>query len=440
MTDNTDTIAAIATGAGAAGVGIVRVSGPLVPHIGEALLGKLPAQRVATLATVRDPQSQATIDQGIALYFAGPHSFTGEDILEFQGHGGTVILGLVLEAVLNTGARLAMPGEFSQRAFLNNKIDLVQAEAIADLIESGTKRGALAAQRSLAGQFSDAINAFRDSLIKLRVFVESAIDFADEEIDFLAETDVTARIKTLQQALHTLLLRTEQGKMLTSGLVVAIAGPPNAGKSSLLNALAGEERAIVTDIAGTTRDAIREHINVNGYPVQFVDTAGIRDTDETIERLGIHRSKTEIAKADVVIWMTDIREPVIPQDIQPDITVYNKSDLTEQEQIIDRAESTLVLSVKTGAGLDQLQKRIIENATQESDVGGEYSARARHIRQLQQAQDALNQAEKTWQETQAGELLAEELRLVQQHLDQITGKFSTEDLLGEIFTNFCIGK
>lgn len=440
MTDNTDTIAAIATGAGAAGVGIVRVSGPLVSHIGEALLGKLPAQRVATLATVRDPQSQATIDQGIALYFAGPHSFTGEDILEFQGHGGTVILGLVLDAVLKSGARLAMPGEFSQRAFLNNKIDLVQAEAIADLIESGTKRSAMAAQRSLSGQFSDAINAFRDSLIKLRVFVESSIDFADEEIDFLAETDVTARIKTLQQALHTLLLRTEQGKMLTSGLVVAIAGPPNAGKSSLLNALAGEERAIVTDIAGTTRDAIREHINVNGYPVQFVDTAGIRDTDETIERLGISRSKTEIAKADVVIWMTDIREPVIPQDIQPDITVYNKSDLTEQEQIIDRTESTLVLSVKTGAGLEQLQKRIIENATLESEVGGEYSARARHITQLQQAQDALNQAEKTWQETQAGELLAEELRLVQQHLDQITGKFSTEDLLGEIFTSFCIGK
>jgi tRNA modification GTPase len=451
MTDSTDTICAVATPAGSGGLGIVRISGPEVPEIAQGLMGLLPAPRHATLADFTD-SGHDVIDTGIALYFPAPNSFTGEHVLELQGHGGTYILQRLMQRVLEFGARPARPGEFSERAFLNDKIDLVQAEAIADLIDSGSDAAARAAQRSLQGVFSARVHELREELTALRVFVEAAIDFPDEEIDFLAESDVLQRVKTAQDHVSELLAGARQGRLLRDGIVLAIIGRPNAGKSSLLNALSGQDSAIVTEIPGTTRDVLREQIEIEGIPVHVADTAGIRETSDLIEAEGVRRARQTLESADIVLLIKDanaqdFRQDDLVTELPPDVSriiVANKIDLLParmRRKIEAEGDTEQVwISAKTGLGMDLLRQRIRETVGATDQAEGSFSARQRHTDALKRTGKHLAEGHRAMKLEQAGELLAEELRLAQQTLGEITGEMLPDDLLGEIFSSFCIGK
>jgi tRNA modification GTPase len=447
MKKGADTICAIATAAGRGGLGIVRVSGPDVPRISRELTGSLPEARFATLSDFKD-SGLGVIDTGIVLYFPAPNSFTGEHVLELQGHGGSFILQQVLQRVLELGARMARPGEFSERAFLNDKLDLVQAEAIADLIESGSDAAARAALRSLQGVFSSRIQALQEELTSIRVFVEAAIDFPDEEIDFLAESDILDRVAKAVDHLDSLLAEARQGRLLRDGIVLAITGRPNAGKSSLLNALSGQESAIVTDIPGTTRDVLREQVDVDGIPVHVADTAGIRETSNVIEAEGVRRARQALESADIVLVVIDSTKSSgrdgslvseIPEGVKS-ITVFNKIDLATARPPAEVDEGSVWISAKTGQGMDELRDRIREAVGAADQLEGSFSARQRHIDALKRTAAHLKQGTAAMETQQAGELLAEELRLAQQALGEITGELLPDDLLGEIFSSFCIGK
>jgi len=432
-----DTIAAIATPAGRGGIGIVRVSGPGVPRVAAAVLGKLPQPRLASFGPFRDRQGE-TVDQGLALYFPAPHSYTGEAVLELQGHGGPVVMQALLSACVDAGARIAEPGEFTRRAFLEGKLDLAQAEAVADLIDAASREAARSALRSLSGEFSAAIGALQARLVELRAVTEAMLDFPEEEVDALHREDAAARLAQARQSLGEVLAKSRRGSLLRGGIHVVLAGRPNVGKSSLLNRLAGEERAIVTPIPGTTRDALREPILIEGVPVVVVDTAGLRESRDEIERLGMQRTRQELDRADLVIAVFEANRgrdalqdlPAAPARID----VYNKIDLAPG---FAPPADALGVSAKTGAGLEALRQRILEVAGW--STGGEpvFLARERHLRALDRASAHLAAAAG---ETARWEFFAEELRLAHAALGSITGEFSADDLLGEIFQRFCIGK
>jgi len=432
-----DTIAAIATPAGRGGIGVVRVSGPGVPRVAAAVLGKLPQPRLAMFGSFRDRQGE-TIDEGLALYFPAPHSYTGEAVLELQGHGGPVVMQALLSACVDAGARIAEPGEFTRRAFLEGKIDLAQAEAVADLIDAASREAARSALRSLSGEFSAAIGALRARLVELRAVTEAMLDFPEEEVDALHREDAAARLAETRDALGEVLAKSRQGSLLRAGIHVVLAGRPNVGKSSLLNRLAGEERAIVTPIPGTTRDALREPMLIEGVPIVMVDTAGLRESRDEIERLGIQRTRQELERADLVIAVFEAnRGTDALQDLpaaSARIDIYNKIDLAPG--FAPPAEA-LAVSARTGAGLEALRQRILEAAGW--SAGGEpvFLARERHLRALERAAAHLAAAAG---ETPRWEFFAEELRLAHAALGSITGEFSADDLLGEIFKRFCIGK
>jgi tRNA modification GTPase len=445
-----DTIAAIATAPGRGGVGVIRISGSNLLPFAFALTGKTPKARYATLADFRAADG-ATIDSGLLLYFPAPHSFTGEDVLELQGHGGPVVMQMLLGRCLDLGARLAEPGEFSRRAFLNGKMDLTQAEAVADLIDAATASAARSAVRSLQGEFSRAIGELNAELINLRMLVEATLDFPEEEIDFLKAADAFGRLERLQRKLAEIFDRAGQGKLLQSGLHVVLVGQPNVGKSSLLNRLAGDELAIVTPIAGTTRDALRSTIQIAGIPLHIIDTAGLRDTDDEVERIGIARTWQEIERADVVLLLVDARAGIadadrailarMPERLQR-ITVHNKIDLLAQapERHPESDGVAISLSAKANLGIDLLRQELLRIAGwhQTEDV---FIARERHLRALASAQGHVAAARAIVESGfPALELFAEELRLAQQALGEITGEFTADDLLGVIFSRFCIGK
>jgi tRNA modification GTPase len=442
-----DTIAAIASAAGAAGVGVLRVSGPQVPAIARSLLGRVPTPRHAHFAAFHAADGQL-IDRGLLLYFPAPASYTGEHVLELQGHGSAVLLDALLLRACELGARLARPGEFTERAFLNGKLDLAQAEAVADLIAARSQAGARAALQSMEGVFSRKVDALLQGLIVLRVHIEAAIDFPEEEIDFLADPAITQKLDALRAQLAELLREAQRGVRLNDGLRVAIVGRPNAGKSSLLNALAGSERAIVTDIAGTTRDVLREQINLDGITLELADTAGLRDTHDPVEREGVRRAHGERERADVVLLVTDTQHAdddlAWLQDLPPSverIVVVNKIDLgSDQAHREQRADAHwLWLSVKTGVGLETLREHLKRLAGSGSGEGA-FSARRRHLLALEQVAEHLAHTADVLTETRSGELAAEELRHAQHALGEITGTYSSDDLLGAIFSSFCIGK
>jgi len=445
-----DTIAALATPPGRGGVGVVRVSGSQVKKIAKAVLGDCPAPRQAVLRKFLDTDKNS-IDSGLALFFPEPNSFTGEDVLELQGHGGRVVMDMLLARLFELGARPARPGEFSERAFLNDKIDLAQAEAIADLIDSGSNEAAQAAMRSLQGEFSRRVNTLAEQMLYLRMYVEAAIDFPEEEIDFLADTKLQQRIVECQQAMQTLLTETEQGCVLREGLVLVIAGLPNAGKSSLLNALAGRDTAIVTDIPGTTRDVLREHIQLNGLPLEIIDTAGLRDSDDSIEQEGVKRAWAEIEQADRLLFVVDENIGVdadtqalmerLPEKL-PRTVVHNKIDLANHQAgvVAENEQTHVYVSAKTGLGLDELSHHLQDCAGYREAGSDSFSARRRHLDALRRAADWMNKGVDALQHQHAGELVAEDLRLAHQEMGSITGEVSSDDLLGEIFSSFCIGK
>ncbi|GAB56504.1 tRNA modification GTPase mnmE [Glaciecola punicea ACAM 611] len=450
-----DTIVAQATAPGRGSVGIVRVSGPNAKPVAELLLKKCPVPRVATYQPFYNSQNHI-IDQGIALYFAGPNSFTGEDILELQGHGGQVVMQLLIDTCLKSGlVRLAKPGEFSEQAFLNEKMDLTQAEAIADLIDASSQQAAKSALRSLQGEFSNQIRNLVDKVIYLRMYVEAAIDFPEEEIDFLADGIVQSNLHTIVTLLNKIMHQAKQGSLLRDGMRVVIVGRPNAGKSSLLNALSGKDSAIVTDIAGTTRDVLKEHIHIDGMPLHIIDTAGLRDDADTVEKIGIERAWQEIHNADRILFMVDAeQEPNSqPKDIWPEfydklpanaaITVIrNKCDLIQEAPGIDNNQKypVICLSAMAKLGIDTLTEHLKEcmgfNQVGEDQV----IARQRHITALINAQQHIDIGKDQLESAMAGELLAEELRIAQGYLNEITGEFSSDDLLSKIFSSFCIGK
>ena len=443
-----DVITAVATAPGRGGVGIVRLSGPDLSAQAAILgNGKPPPPRHAIFSAFHDSDGRL-IDEGLLLYFPAPHSFTGEDVIEMQGHGGPVVMQLLLERALSLGARLAEPGEFTQRAFLNNKMDLAQAEAVADLIEASTVAAARSAVRSLSGAFSDAISSVRDQLIDLRMLVEATLDFPEEEIDFLAAARAVERMQAIAAALRDILDRAEQGALLRQGLHVVLVGQPNVGKSSLLNQLAGHERAIVTDIAGTTRDALKETIQLAGIPLHIIDTAGLRDTGDTVERIGIARTWKEIDDADVIVRIVDARHGITPEDEDidtrlpagvPRITVENKCDLARLDTQLTEADqmTRIRLSAKTGDGIALLREHLLKLAGWHPHSEDVFFARKRHLNALG---SALAHVEDALQQTDALELMAEELRQSHDALGEITGEFTPDDLLGEIFSRFCIGK
>ena len=455
MNEATDTIAAIATPPGKGGVGVVRVSGPDCRAIASSIAGiKEPRPRFAHYCHFRGSgtSDQDVIDQGLALFFPGPHSFTGEDVLELQGHGGPVVLDRLLRAVLHCGARMARPGEFSERAFLNNKIDLTQAEAIADLIDSGSEQAARQAMRSLDGAFSREVHGLVEATTQLRIYVEAAIDFPEEEIDFISDSRVATELQALEDQLRHILRLAQQGSLIKEGMTVVIAGKPNAGKSSLLNALAGKESAIVTDIAGTTRDVLRENILIDGMPLHIVDTAGLRDSQDQIEQEGIRRAWQEIERADQVLLVLDDRDihgdidTAIPQDLrdatvkQKLCVVINKIDISGRAPgQINPQGNYLAISAKTGAGLDAL-RNYLKHSVGYDDADTPFTARRRHLDALERGLHHVLQGAEQLRSQLAGELLAEELRLAQQCLAEITGEFRSDDLLGRIFSSFCIGK
>jgi len=449
-----DTITAIATPPGKGGVGIVRVSGPKALEIGERLLGKTNLKpRYAHYGSFFEASEDGprSLDQGIALYFPGPNSFTGEDVLELQGHGGPIILDCLLREVIKAGARMARPGEFSERAFLNNKIDLAQAEAIADLIDSASEQAARQAVRSLEGEFSKEINQLVEAITQLRIYVEAAIDFPEEEIDFISDGRVASELNRIKQHLERVFSSAKQGSILREGMTVVIAGRPNAGKSSLLNALAGRESAIVTNIAGTTRDVLRENILIDGMPLHIIDTAGLRDSDDVVEQEGIKRAWAEIANADRILLVIDSQDAedetqAIPTELQPFIAqqklsiIYNKCDLSGHPVTIDNGDITRIyLSAKQTTGIDLLREHL-KSCVGYNDGDTPYIARRRHIEALNIGREHIHAGEKQLLHYNAGELLAEELRIAQQALAEITGEFSSDDLLGRIFSSFCIGK
>jgi len=450
------TIAAIATPSGRGGVGIIRLSGSRqhIETIANAILGHLPLPRKASYQPFLDAQQQV-LDDGIALYFPAPHSFTGEDVLELQGHGGRIVLDMLMKRCLGLGAHLAKPGEFSERAFHNNKLDLAQAEAIADLIDSSSEQAARSAVRSLQGEFSAKVNELLEALTHLRMYVEAALDFPDEEIDFLADKSVLDKLQTIQQQLKTLAKNAKQGSLLRDGMHLVIAGRPNAGKSSLLNALAGQETAIVTNIAGTTRDVLRESINLDGMPLHIIDTAGLHDSDDPVEKIGIQRAWEEIHKADLIILLMDSTIGFakaehnildkMPTQI-PVLHVFNKIDQATadpqppQYDKNNATENSLFISAKYGQGIDALKQTLKQQMGYQPENESTFIARRRHLHALQETQQAVDDAEIQLTHYHAGELMAEELRIAQEALGKITGTFTADDLLGEIFSSFCIGK
>ena len=462
-----DTIAAIATPPGRGGVGIVRISGPGAKAVATALLGECPAPRYAHYTAFKDATG-TTLDRGIALYFAAPHSFTGEDVLELQGHGGPIILDMLLQTCIAAGARQARPGEFSERAFLNDKIDLLQAEAIADLIDAGSKQAAQQAVNTLTGAFSIAVNELLRTLTRLRVYIEAAIDFPEEEVDFLADGQLREDLEQVREQLRYTLQRAEQGCVVREGMSVVLAGRPNAGKSSLMNALAGEEVAIVTTIPGTTRDILRREIQLDGLPLHLSDTAGLRHSEDLVEREGIDRARLELNRADCILLLIDSSEAdaeqqktqwrtlLVPTEINEAMVakitlVMTKIDrralsTAASDSLSEQTEPTaslslpeLQISAKTGAGLDELTRHLKARMNYQTEGASVFSARQRHLQALVHAQEHLDAAALQLASGQ-GELAAEDLRLAQDRLGEITGRFSADDLLGEIFGGFCIGK
>lgn len=450
-----ETIVAQATPIGRGGVGILRVSGPLASLVAQEVLGKELKPRMANYLPFKDKDG-TVLDQGIALFFKAPNSFTGEDVLELQGHGGQVILDILLKRILDIkGVRIARAGEFSEQAFLNDKLDLAQAEAIADLIDATSEQAARSALKSLQGEFSNKINHLVDSVIYLRTYVEAAIDFPDEEIDFLADGKIEGHLNDIIHQLSQVRQEAKQGAILREGMKVVIAGRPNAGKSSLLNALAGREAAIVTDIAGTTRDVLREHIHIDGMPLHIIDTAGLRDASDEVERIGIQRAWNEIEQADHVLLMIDSTEQKaddfktewadfltkLPKNI-PVTVIRNKVDLSgETEGLEERDGFTLIrLSAQTKVGVDLLREHLKKSMGYQSTTEGGFLARRRHLQALEEAAEHLERGHVQLTQFMAGELLAEELRMVQNALSEITGQFTSDDLLGNIFSSFCIGK
>ena len=461
-----DPIVAIATAPGRGAVGIVRVSGRGLHSLVQALCGKVLQARQAAYVPFRDADG-SSIDQGLAIYFAGPNSYTGEDVLELQAHGGPVVLQLLLSRCLQAGAevdastgqarlpglRVAQPGEFTERAFLNDKIDLAQAEAIADLIDASTSAAARSASRSLAGDFSRDIHVLRDALIHLRMLVEATLDFPEEEIDFLQKADAQGQLDRLQVQLTTVMQRTRQGALLREGIKVVIAGQPNAGKSSLLNALAGAELAIVTPIAGTTRDVVQQTIQIEGVPLHVIDTAGLRDSHDEVEKIGIERAWGQIESADAVLFLHDLTRmddaayALADQEIAQQLTrlpnhvhvldIWNKCDA----HTAPLTATGLTLSARTGQGLTELRQQLLEVAGWQQASEGLYIARERHVQALHEVHAHLDVAQSLLQaQAQSLDLLAEELRLAQNALNAITGEFTSDDLLGVIFSSFCIGK
>ena len=443
-----DTIAAIATPPGTGGVGVVRVSGPDVPTIAEAILGRCPQSRRAAYLSFNDSDGNV-IDKGIALYFEKPNSFTGEDVLELHGHGGQVVLDMLLQQTITHGARIARAGEFTERAFINDKIDLAQAEAVADLIAAESEDAARAAMRSLIGEFSASIRLLVEQLIDLRMHVEAALDFPEEEIDFLEDNAISEKLNAIKARVDGVLESARQGCLLKEGMTVVIAGKPNAGKSSLLNRLAESETAIVTDIPGTTRDVLREHIQIDGLPLHIIDTAGLRETDDVIELEGVRRAWKEIEKCDRLLYVIDSQyKNDVPDDIYKQIpehigltVIYNKTDLSgEDNRIVERNTRTdIYLSAKSGHGIDLLRSHLEKCMGYERRSEGQFIARRRHITAIQNTSQHLISATKCLQNKTA-ELMAEDLKLAQQELSSITGEFTSDDLLGRIFADFCIGK
>ena len=446
MLSKPDSIAAIATAAGRGGIGVVRVSRRDLLSLATSMLGKTPAPRCATYASFLDAQGQV-MDQGIALFFPAPHSYTGEDVLELQGHGGTAVLQLVLQRCLESGARLAQPGEFTQRAFLNGKLDLAQAESVADLIDATSSQAARSAMRSLQGEFSQAIRHLVDGLIRLRMLVEAMLDFPEEEID---ATDVTQRglqLGKLCNELDIILRLAQQGSLLREGAHIVLAGQPNVGKSSLLNRLSGEEVALVSEIPGTTRDVIRQAIQIGGVPLHIIDTAGLRESQDAIEQMGIARTRSTLQKADAIMVLVDASRGLsaddrkildeLPRNI-PRLHVFNKIDLLDQTARVEErdGECHIYLSAKTGAGLELLREKLLALIGWHQEAGV-FMARERHVRALRSAREHL---QRTVGEVGRAEIFAEDLRLAQEHLSTITGEFTADDLLGEIFSGFCIGK
>ena len=455
MSTPRETIAAVATAQGRGGVGIVRISGPLASVAAKAITGRELKPRYAHYGPFFSDDQQV-LDEGLALYFPGPNSFTGEDVLELQGHGGPIVLDMLLKRCLELGCRLARPGEFSERAFLNDKLDLAQAEAIADLIEASSAQAARNALRSLQGAFSQRVHNLTEQLIGLRIYVEAAIDFPEEEIDFLADGHVLSMLDKVRNELSTVLREAGQGALLRDGMTVVIAGRPNAGKSSLLNALAGREAAIVTEIAGTTRDILREHIHIDGMPLHVVDTAGLRDTDDHVEKIGVERALKAIGEADRVLLVVDATAPealdpfaLWPEflEARPDpakvTLIRNKSDLSGEAIALETSDDghvTISLSAKSAEGLDLLRDHLKACMGYEQTSESSFSARRRHLEALRHASAALEHGRAQLTLAGAGELLAEDLRQAQHSLGEITGAFSSDDLLGRIFSSFCIGK
>ena len=447
---DTDTIAAIATPPGRGGVGMVRVSGTLASDIAKGILGDVPKPRHASLRVFRDANGDM-LDGGLALYFPAPNSFTGEDVLELHGHGGPVVMDMLLARTLELGARAAQPGEFTQRAFLNDKIDLTQAEAIADLIDSGSSQAARAALRSLQGEFSVAVHSLTEAVTETRMHVEAAIDFPEEEVDFLADQVLHERISAAIELCEQITAKAQQGALLREGMTVVIAGRPNAGKSSLLNRLAGYEAAIVTDIPGTTRDVLRERIHIDGMPLHIADTAGLREDADVVEAEGIRRAHTEMRRADRILYVIDatrflddesmrVELAQLPNDI-PVSVVINKIDLAQAKSRYEQSQPPRIhLSATSGEGIDLLREHLKECMGFQGASTDTISARRRHLDALNRADAHLREAQRQLMERRAGELMAEELRQAQQYLGEITGEFTPDDLLGRIFTSFCIGK
>ncbi|PAJ75909.1 tRNA uridine-5-carboxymethylaminomethyl(34) synthesis GTPase MnmE [Pseudoalteromonas sp. NBT06-2] len=453
--ENQETIVAQATAPGRGGVGIIRVSGSLVRQVAEKILGKCPKTRFAEYLPFKNLKGDE-LDQGIALFFKGPNSFTGEDVLELQGHGGPVLLDMILKEICNIDkVRIAKPGEFSERAFLNDKMDLTQAEAISDLINANSEQAAQSALHSLQGQFSKHINKLVEQVIHLRMYVEAAIDFPEEEIDFLSDGKVSGDLNDIITQLNEVTSQAKQGSIIREGMRVVIAGRPNAGKSSLLNALAGRDAAIVTDIAGTTRDVLREHIHIDGMPLHIIDTAGLRESPDIVEQIGIERAWDEINQADRVLFMLDATDTneTDPHEIWPEfidklpkkmeITVIrNKVDLSKEQigsQEINN-QTIINLSAKNNSGINLVKEHLKKIMGYKGTTEGGFMARRRHLEALNHAAEHLEIGKTQLEMHIAGELLAEELRLTQQYLNEITGEFTSDDLLGQIFSSFCIGK